>query len=113
MRTYSKPVVEIENFRLDAQFASGGCAGGTVDPSELATVEAWFDEYFKNGGDRTGYVAQFIGLLGGLTKAEYEANKDKYLNDLYWYDISQMHGDNPTSGSCYFTYFDASGKSFS
>ena len=113
MRTYSKPIVEIENFRLDAQFASGGCAGVTVDSSVLATLEEGIDTYFLTNGEvNLGYTGAFIEFTG-LTQIQYEANKEDCLKDLYLFECSQKDTDNPTSGPCYFTYSNASGKSFS
>lgn len=114
MRTYSKPIVEIENFRLDAQFASGGCAGVTVPQSDLDQLAVGLEAYLKEGAEQTDFVAEFVALFeGGLSWENYERESNKYLNDFYWFDFAKRHGDNPTSGPCYFTYSNASGKSFS
>ena len=121
MRTYSKPVVEIENFRLDAQFASGGCAVGSLTEASYEQAEnCVLGQLALEASDP--YAAE-DGLIksfeeeAGITFSSLQGTADwgKYITDFYWFSVSSgaFQGDNANSGGCYYTFVNASGKSFS
>lgn len=117
MRAYSKPSVEIENFSLDAQFASGICASASAAiPDDYYTAEGLLNAYMNAPGFEDEQVEGFLAVLGVTdNKVEYiENGGPDLINRFAWYlyhDAGQ--GDNSNSGGCYFTFENASGKSFS
>lgn len=116
MRTYSKPVVEIENFNLDAQFAEGGCATN-VNVSQFidnatAVMGMWTNtgsiEEGSNPWIQTG--DQLLSIIGDSTGDAAIQLLAEYIGRV---DTGSLHGDNANSGGCYFTLSNASGKTFS
>lgn len=120
MIVYVKPVVEIEYFNLDSEFA-GGC--GVIpqnikdDYDEQFTFFEETEEenilheiYGYNVGDG-GYDDEegFKRFKEDKGSVPYMSAVDNYVMDL----ITQGGADNLTSGFCYFTYNAAKGKTYS
>ena len=121
MRTYSKPVVEIENFRLDAQFASGGCAAVAEDSYEVVAATSEINDYLSSGFDEDNLwgtypqLAEFMEKFG-LNKGTISGSLQNYIDKYaYWIKVEGIGFtvDNLNSGGCYFTFINASGKGFS
>lgn len=125
MKTYSKPMAELENFSLDSEFASGGCS--TVPDSVKQEYQDTFDgnmecvllelDELQYGADGTEWLrpiaaynnldyATFIAM--DTNSAEFISAVDNYT--MYLINNSQ---DDLNSGYCYFTFNSASGKTFS
>lgn len=116
-------MAEIENFSLDAQFADGGCA--TVDLARYnywkGTANILVGALNDNDVNAVAGLMEAVGLNKFFTVAdiqsivadEEENAEDELAGQFVLAEQNIRVTDNKNSGSCYYTYSNASGKSFS
>lgn len=125
MKTYNKPIAELENFNLDSEFASGACS---VIPDHVAetykdvingnmdVAREEIEFYQETGIEAQGLLALMDTFYTDLSYADIANSGESELLDLVKvytiYEINTSQ-DDPNSGFCYFTFASGAGKAFS
>lgn len=128
MKAYSKPIAELENFRLDSEFASGACSVIPDDVKEKyhGTFAGYMDaameelEAYQGGVPLNALelLIQIADYNGDVTLEQLvgmSASDSLFQSAVDNFTMGQITGsqDNPTSGFCYMTFGAGDGKNFS